>query len=151
MFKNVTKIYIHFMFMHYMFGPNKAIFRQHIMKGSTSLRTLSIVFLRHVFNIINFGIVGCFFLLSFELQPLSAMCLLVWFLSLILGLYYLSVLKCCIFVFTCPIGCAALLFMCIMYWHMFLVQIWCHCSRLNIFIGSVYSAADCIGHVLFGM
>jgi hypothetical protein len=86
---------IHSTFMRYMFRPHRAIFRQHIIKESTALRTLSIVLLRYVVIIINFGIIGCsctigsfsrrarlhewvwviigcLFFLSFELRPLCA-------------------------------------------------------------------------------
>jgi hypothetical protein len=44
--------------MRYMFRPHRAIFRQHIIKESTALCTLSIVLLRYVINI-NFGIIRC--------------------------------------------------------------------------------------------
>jgi hypothetical protein len=67
--------------MRYMFRPRRAIFRQHIIKESTALSTLSIAFLRYIVIVINFDVMGCLFFLSFVLRPLSAMyntCLLVF-------------------------------------------------------------------------
>jgi hypothetical protein len=51
MFKMSLKyIYIHFVFMRYMFRPHRAIFRQHTIKESThcTVRTLSVVVLKYV-------------------------------------------------------------------------------------------------------
>jgi hypothetical protein len=61
------------MLMRYMFRPHRVIFRKHIIKKSTALHTLSIVLLRYVVIIINFGITGCLFFLPLELRPLFAM------------------------------------------------------------------------------
>jgi fumarate reductase subunit C len=73
MFKNVIKLHIHFMFMCYMFRPRRAIFRQYVIKESTTLCTLSIVLLKYVVFIINFGVTGYLFFLTFVLRPLSSM------------------------------------------------------------------------------
>jgi hypothetical protein len=84
MLKISLKIYIHVVFMRYMFRPQRAIFRQRIFKDSTALCTLSKVFLKYVLVIvINIGVTGCSFFLSFILRPFSAMyytCLLVYYL-----------------------------------------------------------------------
>jgi hypothetical protein len=44
----------------------------HIFKESTALCTLSIVLLQYVVVIINFGVIGCLFFLSYVLRPLCA-------------------------------------------------------------------------------
>jgi hypothetical protein len=60
--------YIYILFMRYMFRRHRAIFRKHIIKESTVLCNLSIVFLKYVVIIIvNFGVTGCLFFLSFVL------------------------------------------------------------------------------------
>jgi hypothetical protein len=46
--------------MRYMFQPYWAIFRQHIIKESTALRTLSTILIRYVVIVINFGITVTF-------------------------------------------------------------------------------------------
>jgi hypothetical protein len=51
-----------------MLRPHRAIFRQQTyFKESTELSTLSIVFLKYVI-VINFGVVGCIFSLSYVLH-----------------------------------------------------------------------------------
>jgi hypothetical protein len=61
---------MHSVFMRYLFWSHRAIFRQHTFKEFTALCTLSIVFLKYVVTIIiNFGVIGCLFFLSFVLRP----------------------------------------------------------------------------------
>jgi hypothetical protein len=44
----------------------------HLFKISTALCTVSNVLLKYVVVIINFGVIGCVFLLSYVLRPLCA-------------------------------------------------------------------------------
>jgi hypothetical protein len=77
MFQNVIKIYcIYSLIMRYMVRPHRAIFRQHIIKVTTALCTLSLVLLKYyiviIIIIINLGVVRCLFFLSFALRPLCS-------------------------------------------------------------------------------
>jgi hypothetical protein len=60
------------MFMLYMFRPHGHPQATHLFKESTALCTLLVVLLKYVIIFINFGVIGCLFLLSYVLQPLCA-------------------------------------------------------------------------------
>jgi hypothetical protein len=78
-FENVIKIYIHSVFMCYMFRPHRAIFRQHtFLMNPLHCALCPIVLLKYVVIIIIIIIIiiinWCYkmFVLSFVLRPLCA-------------------------------------------------------------------------------